>query len=330
VEQGTAVRIMTGAPLPDGADAVVPIEETSEAWRAKERTLPEQIEVRRTVGAGDYVRPVGGDVTSGTAVLAPGHLIRPAEINLLASLGITDVAVVRRPRVAILSTGDELIGVEEPLRPGKIRNSNGYTQAAQVTQAGGIPVPLGVGRDTEEDVRGRLQAGLEAGVDLFVSSAGVSVGVYDVVTAVLQQAGAVNFWRVRMRPGKPLAFGQYGGVPYLGFPGNPVSAMVSFERFGRPALLKMGGHSQLERPQVQARLTAPLESDGRESYIRVVVRRTAEGYTATPTGDQGSHMLSSLVTANALLVLPEGVRHAAVGEQYGAMMLDWPEVVGSG
>lgn len=328
VERGTAVRIMTGAPLPDGADAVVPVEDTDEAWRDKARGLPTHVEIRRTVLAGDFVRPAGGDIARGTAVLQPGHRLRPAEISLLASLGQTEVAVVRRPRVGVLSTGDELLEVHEALQPGKIRNSNGYAQAAQVAEAGGIPIPLGIGRDTEADVRDRLQAGLEAGVDLFISSAGVSVGVYDVVTAVLQSAGSIGFWRVRMRPGKPLAFGRYQGIPYFGFPGNPVSAMVSFERFGRPALLKMGGHTALQRPQLPVTLTVAVDSDGRESYLRALVQRTAEGgYSAAPTGDQGSHMLSSLVTANALLIIPEGVRHAAVGDVLQALMLDWPEWV---
>lgn len=328
VERGTAVRIMTGAPLPDGADAVVPIEDTDEAWIHKNRQLPERVEIRRRVDVGDFVRPVGDDIERGTTVLAAGHRLRPAEISLLASLGQTEVAVVRRPCVGILATGDELLEVHEPLRPGKIRNSNGYAQAAQVAEAGGIPIPLGIGRDTEADIRGRLQAGLEAGVDLFISSAGVSVGVYDVVTAVLQSAGSIGFWRVRMRPGKPLAFGRYQGIPYFGFPGNPVSAMVSFERFGRPALLKMGGHVQVERPQVWVELTQALVSDGRESYVRALVQRTAEGgYTAVPTGDQGSHMLSSLVTANALLIIPEKVTFVPLGHKLKALMLDWPEWV---
>lgn len=327
VSKGTAVRIMTGAPLPTGADAVIPVEETDEAWRDKNRPLPPTIQINRTVQVGDYVRKLGEDITSGTAVLQPGHLLRPPEVALLAALGQTELAVVRQPRVGILATGDELIEVYEPLRPGKIRNSNGYAQAAQVADAGGIPISLGIGRDTEADTRGRLQAGLEAGVDLFISSAGVSVGVYDVVTAVLQSAGSINFWRVRMRPGKPLAFGHYAGIPYFGLPGNPVSAMVSFERFARAAIRKMGGHAHLHRPQIAATLTTTLHSDGRESYIRAVIQHTAAGYTATPTGEQGSHLISSLTQANALLIIPEGVREAAVGTTLSALMLDWPETI---
>ncbi len=330
VPEGTAVRIMTGAPLPLGVDAVIPVEDTTEAWRDADRTLPKTIGLKRAVKAGDYVRQAGEDIEAGTAVLQPGHYLRPQEIGILASLGVAEVQVVRQPRVGILATGDELIPVAEPLTPGKIRNSNGYTQAAQVRALGAIPIELGVARDTEKDVRAKLQAGLDAGVDLFISSAGVSVGVYDVVTAVLQQKGSVNFWRVRMRPGKPLAFGTYAGVPYLGLPGNPVSAMVSFERFARAAILKMGGHQNVDRPQVMATIQEEMHSEGRESYIRVVVERTVDGaggesYTAVATGGQGSHIMTSLVKANGLMIIPEGVTHVPAGTQLPTLMINWPQ-----
>jgi len=327
-EEGQTVRIMTGAPLPDGADAIIPVEETSEPWRERDRPLPGEIDVYRSVEPGDYVRYPGEDIDAGEEVLPPGHVLRPQEISVLASLGVAEVKVVRRPRVAILATGDELIPVNEPLQPGKIRNSNGYAQTAQVIALGAVPVPLGIARDTEEDVRDRLQAGLDAGMDLFVSSAGVSVGAYDVVKAVLEDAGNVGFWRVRMRPGKPLAFGTYAGIPYLGLPGNPVSSMVSFERFARPAILKMAGHEDLERPQVTVTMRDEIYSDGRETYARATVERRAEGgYVATTTGSQGSHIMTSLVKANALVIVPEGVKHVPAGEQLQAMMIDWPSTV---
>lgn len=324
---GTAVRIMTGAPIPPGADAVVPVEETNEPWRDGNRPLPETILIKRQVHAGDYVRPIGEDILVGQQVLDIGHQIRPQEVGVLASLGVTHVAVIRRPRVAILATGDELIEVDEPLRPGKIRNSNGYTQTAQIAALGAIPIPLGVARDDEADVRAKLQIGLDAGVDIFISSAGVSVGAYDVVKAVLEQAGNIGFWRVRMRPGKPLAYGQYQGIPYLGLPGNPVSAMVSFERFARPAVLKMGGHTHLDRPRIMVTMKEAIHSDGRESYIRAVVTKEGETYTAVTTGGQGSHIMTSLVKANALLVVPEGVTDVSPGTTLSAMMIDWPETV---
>jgi len=328
VGPGTAARIMTGAPMPAGADAVVPVEDTNESWRGKERPLPPAIQIFRSVQPGDYVRHVGEDMRAGQTVLESGHVLRPQEIGVLASLGVSQVAVVKRPSVAILSTGDELLAVDQPLTPGKIRNSNGYAQAAQVAALGAVPLMLGIAGDTETAVRSRLQAGLEVGVDLFVSSAGVSVGAYDVVKAVLEQEGQVGFWRVRMRPGKPLAYGRYHGVPYLGLPGNPVSAMVSFERFARAAILKMAGHTNLERPQVRAVLQESFQSDGRESYIRAIVTRTPDGvYQATTTGSQGSHMMTSLVKANALIIVPEGVTHVEAGEQVCAWMLDWPASV---
>ena len=327
VTPGTAARIMTGAPLPDGADAVVPVEDTDEPWRDRDRPLPERVAVRRAVGRGDYVRYPGEDIRAGQMVLAAGHVVRPQEIGVLASLGVERVAVVRRPRVGVLATGDELIDVGAPLTPGKIRNSNGYAQAAQVRALGGEAIPLGVAGDREADVRARLDAGVAAGADLLVSSAGVSVGAYDVVKAVLDQAGGVAFWRVRMRPGKPLAFGDYRGVPFLGLPGNPVSAMVSFERFARPAILKMAGRRELERPGVAAIVLEELHSDGRESYLRAVVSRDERGYVATTTGSQGSHIMTSLVQANALLIVPEGVTTVAAGMTLRAVMIDWPSDV---
>jgi molybdopterin molybdotransferase len=325
VQRGTAVRIMTGAPVPPGANAVVPVEDTDEAWRNRERPLPEQIQVHRPVQPGDYIRHPGEDIESGQTILEKGHILRPQEVGVLASLGISYVSVIRRPRVAILATGDELLEVEQPLQPGKIRNSNGYTQAAQILALGAIPMQLGIAEDTETAVRQKLKVGLDANVDLFISSAGVSVGAYDVVKAVLEAEGNVGFWRVRMRPGKPLAYGTYHGIPYLGLPGNPVSAMVSFERFARAAIRKMAGHTQLDRPTLPVTVQNEIHSDGRESYIRAIVTPEGGTYQAQVTGDQGSHIMTSLVKANALLIVPEGVTFVPKGGQLTAWMLDWPE-----
>ncbi len=327
VTSGTAVRIMTGAPLPLGADAVVPVEDTNEAWRNPERPLPEHVQIKREVNSGDYVRQPGEDIKSGQTIIPRGHLLRPQEVGVLASLGVAEVSVVRRPKVGVLATGDELIAIEESLQPGKIRNSNGYTQTAQVLAIGGIPVSLGIARDTEVDVTQKLQKGLDAGVDLFISSAGVSVGAYDVVKAVLEREGNVGFWRVRMRPGKPLAFGKYKGVPYLGLPGNPVSAMVSFERFARAAILKMAGRVDLERPLIDVILRETIDSDGRESYLRAIVTKEDGQYVATTTGNQGSHIMTSLVMANALLIVPEGLIQVNAGDKLQAWMVDWPEII---
>jgi molybdopterin molybdotransferase len=324
---GTAARIMTGAPMPAGADAVVPVEDTDEPWRGAERPLPERIAVRRGVNAGDYVRGPGEDIRAGTTVLEAGHAIRAQEVGVLASMGFVAVPVIRRPRVGILATGDELVDVDQPLGPGKIRNSNSYAQAAQVLALGGEPVMLGIAGDRLEDVRERLHAGLAHGIDLFVSSAGVSVGAYDVVKVVLEEEGEILFWRVRMRPGKPLTFAAYHGIPYLGLPGNPVSAMVSFERFARPAILKLAGQRDLHRPTVKVVLSESITSDGRESYIRAIVRRDGEGYEAATTGSQGSHILTSMARANALLLVPEGVKEVPAGTTLTAVMIDWPATV---
>ncbi|MEZ4516325.1 MAG: molybdopterin molybdotransferase MoeA [Chloroflexota bacterium] len=214
-----AARIMTGAPMPEGADAVVPVEDTSIPWRDQTADLPETVDIRRSVQVGNSVRFPGEDIREGDKVLEAGKILRPQEIGVLAALGVTVVAVYRRPRVGVLATGDELVGIEDALSPGKIRNSNSYALSAQISAAGAEPVMLGVAGDTEDAVRERLQLGLDEDVDLFISSAGVSVGAYDVVRSVLESSGSMNFWRVRMRPGKPLAFGQYGGVPYPGLAG---------------------------------------------------------------------------------------------------------------
>lgn len=327
VREGTAARIMTGAAMPEGADAVVPVEDTNEPWRDAERPLPEDILISRAVAHGDYVRPVGEDIEAGQVVLSAGHVLRPQEIGVLAALGVSQVPVFRRPRVGLLSTGDELIAVEEALQPGKIRDSNSYAQAAQIKNLGAEPIRLGVARDIEADVRQKLEIGISQGVDLFVSSAGVSVGAYDVVKAVLEKEGNVGFWRVRMRPGKPLAFGTYHGVPYLGLPGNPVSAMVSFERFVRPAILKLAGFEAFSRPEVTVLFQEEIASDGRETYVRAIVSRKADRYEAISTGSQGSNVLTSLVKANALVIIPEGMKKVTAGTPLQAMMIDWPEIV---
>jgi molybdopterin molybdotransferase len=341
VEPGTAVRIMTGAPLPSGADAVVPIEDTSDFDRPKDQRLEapsQEVVVREGVGPGEHVRPAGEDIQLGEGVMAPGRVIRPQEIGVLASLGHKTVLVHRRPKVAILATGDELLDVGEPLLPGKIRNSNEYTNAALVERTGGIPLRLGIARDTVHDLRASIRAGLDQGADLFLTSGGVSVGDYDVVKDVLGSEGQMQFWQVRMKPGKPLAFGLLTGdrsgtrlrkrVPLIGLPGNPVSAMVSFEQFARPAILKMLGHRDLSKPTVRAILTEKLTNSGRRAYVRVIVTRQGWRFLARTTGEQGSGVLTSMARANGLAIVPEGTHRLEVGEEVVVQMLDWPEGAG--
>ncbi|NLF11137.1 MAG: molybdopterin molybdotransferase MoeA [Anaerolineaceae bacterium] len=329
VEPGTAIRIMTGAPLPDGADAVVPFEDTGDMDRSKEARLEEpasEIEVRRAVHSRDNTRPAGEDIRRGEVAMAAGRVIRPQEIGVLASLGRETVLVHRRPRVAILATGDELLEIQEPLAPGKIRNSNEYTNAALVTRTGGVPIRLGIARDTRADLTDKIRQGLEQGADLFLTSGGVSVGDYDVVKDVLGTEGEMQFWQVNMKPGKPLAFGLLpGGVPLIGLPGNPVSAMVSFEQFARPAILKMLGHQDLDKPTVRAILDEPLTNSGRRGFIRVVVARRPDGYHARTTGEQGSGVLTSMAKANGLAIVHEGILRVDAGTEVVVQMLDWPE-----
>ena len=332
VEPGTAIRIMTGAPLPEGADAVVPYEDTSDFDRSKDERLAApagEIWVRAAVQPRDHIRSAGEDIRRGERVMAPGRVIRPQEIGVLASLGRESVLVHRRPRVAILATGDELLEVHEPLQPGKIRNSNEYTNAALVARTGGIPIRLGIARDTKEHLVAKIRAGLEQGADLFLTSGGVSVGDFDVVKDVLGSEGQMQFWQVRMKPGKPLAFGLLaGGVPLIGLPGNPVSAMVSFEQFARPAILKMLGHTNLAKPEVRAILDEPLTNSGRRAFVRVIVSRREGRYHARTTGEQGSGVLSSMSRANGLAIIPEEVEYVEPGSEVTVQMLDWREGVG--
>ncbi|MDQ2809309.1 MAG: molybdopterin molybdotransferase MoeA [Chloroflexota bacterium] len=347
VGPGEALRIMTGAPLPPGADAVIRFEDTSEgdainrgaphaanrpdprkaAWRAESGTST--VQLYAAVQPGDSVRPAGEDYRAGQMVLARGTVIRPFEIALLAAVGRATVLTHRRPRVVILATGDELVEPGASLGPGQIRNSNSLGLAAQVQAAGGLPIVLGIARDTVAALTACIAEGMAHAPDLFVSSAGVSVGDYDMVKEVLDAEGTMHFWQVRMKPGKPLAFGVLRGVPVLGLPGNPVSALVSMEQFGRPAILQMLGRTALARPTVSVQAdTAIPNTSGRDHYIRAVVTRDAAGgYHARSTGEQGSGMLTSLTGANAMLIVAAHRTLVQAGETVPAIMLDWPEDV---
>ncbi len=334
VERGTAMRIMTGAPLPQGADTVVRFEETSEGVEARGAGKHrETVEILQATRRGENARAAGEDIHAGEVVLPRGTVVRAAVIGVLASLGKKEVSVHRRPRVAILATGDELVDVDQPIAPGKIRNSNEYTNAAAVLQAGGIPIRLGIARDNIGDLTAKIRAGLDADADLFLTSAGVSVGDYDMVKDVLNAEGEMHFWQVRMKPGKPLAFGVLRGnaehrrdVPLLGLPGNPVSAMISFEVFARPAILTMLGKTALTRPSVRAMLLEDVENTAsRRNFIRVVVEKREDGYAARMTGEQGSGILTSVARANGLLIVPEDVTLVRRGTVVDVQMLDWPE-----
>ncbi len=324
VEPGTAIRIMTGAPIPAGADAVVPFEETGEGQTDSRGSATRgQVAVLKAARPGANIRPTGEDVHLGETVLTRGSVVRPAEVGLLASVGRPSVLVHRRPRVAILATGDELVGVDQVPGPGQIRNSNNYTVAAAVLRYGGIPLMLGIARDNIPDLTTKIQAGLAQQPDLFITSGGVSTGDFDVVKNVLAAEGEIGFWRVRMKPGKPLAFGKLHGVPHLGLPGNPVSSLVSFELFARPALLLMQGKTRLDKPTVEATLVDGVRhKDDRRHYMRVIVEKRGGDWVARLTGEQGSGILSSVTKANGLAIAPEEMSSVAPGTRLQVMLLD--------
>jgi molybdopterin molybdotransferase len=320
VEEGTAMRVMTGAPIPPGADTVIQIELTR--YDGPESPW---VEILEEVPPGNNIRPAGEDMRRGQIVLSRGIEIGPWEIGILATLGWATVPVVRQPRVAILGTGDEVIDVNEPLRPGKIRNSNSYLLEAAVRKAGAEAHRLGVARDTVESLREKFTEAIT--YDLILTSGGVSVGDFDLVKNIMQEQGQIDFWRINMRPGKPVAFGYISKVPLLGLPGNPVSTAVTFELFGRPVIRKMMGHTRLFKPQVDVVVEDGVSDRAtRRHYVRAYVEWRDGRFVAHTTGNQGSNILTSLLNANALIIVPEGGFEVHPGDTAKAMMLDWPEV----
>jgi molybdopterin molybdotransferase len=318
---GTTARIMTGAPLPDGADAVVPVEDTDFNYRVLEQKAPKTVRIFHTARPDQYLRPKGQDVKLGELVMEKDVCLRPQDLGFLSMLGVSKLPLYRQPRVAIFSTGDELVPVDMPLTPGKIHDANTYTLVAAVHEAGAVPISLGIVPDRAEEVEASLDRAVTQGVDLILSSAGVSVGAFDFVRSVVQARGKLDFWRVNMRPGKPLAFGHYRDIPFVGLPGNPVSSYVGFEIFVRPAILKMNGRKTFLRRAERARLLEAIESDGRESYLRAIVRRQDKSLVARLTGHQGSGNLRSLVQANALLVIPSAVKSLPAGAEVDALLM---------
>jgi molybdopterin molybdotransferase len=316
----SAARITTGAMLPIGADTIVPVEDTDDGSRGSS-ALPSAVSINKAFKRGAFVRYRGDDVKRGEVVLKASAIIHAADIALLASVGHIRVKVYRRPRVAVLATGDELVEPDQTPERGQIRNSNEYAVAALIAQYGGVPVQLGVARDQSESITRKLDQAIGQGVDLIIASAGVSVGAYDFVKDVIASNGAIDLWRVRMRPGKPLAFGNYRGVPFFGLPGNPVSAMLTFEQFVRPVLLVMQGVANWRKPTIDVVLLESIESDGRETYARAIVQREGERWTARLSGGQESNMIKSLSRANALVIMPDGVTHLDRGSSAQAQLL---------
>ncbi|PKN86225.1 MAG: hypothetical protein CVU51_07515 [Deltaproteobacteria bacterium HGW-Deltaproteobacteria-1] len=314
MNKGQAARVMTGAMIPKGADAVVIREDTEEKGKT--------VIIKTPVSRGAEVRFAGEDVKKGEPVIKTGSVLRPGHIGMLAALGRAFVTVYQKPRVAILSTGDELVELEADPSPGKIVNSNSYSLAAQVRDCGGIPMMLGIAHDNRSELAEKFQAAGRA--DVVLSSGGVSVGDYDFVKDVMADSGnAMHFWKVAMRPGKPTAFGSINGVPLFGLPGNPAAVMVSFEQLVRPYLLKMQGHSRIFRQIFKAVSAQSIRKEtGFKHFLRAVVQKEGDRYVARMTGEQGSGILKSMVAANAFIVLDENVSSVKKGDEVVLQMLD--------
>jgi molybdopterin molybdotransferase len=317
IRPGEAFRIFTGAPLPEAADSIIPQEDVAVDGSA--------LLVPRPVREGDFVRPRGEDMRRGDRVLERGRVLTAADIGLLATVGGSPVSVIRRPRVGILSTGDELVDLGGRIGPGQIPNSNSYSLIAQVTEAGAVPVSLGIAGDRLEEIEARFRWGL--GCDVLISSAGVSVGEHDFVKDALARLGAEqHLWLVDMRPGKPIAFSTIpqdgkGALAAFALPGNPVSAMVTFELFVRPAILRMAGHTRLHRPTIAARAQEPIRNgDTRRGYLRVTLSPSDDGYRARLTGTQSSGVLRSMVAADGLAIVA-GQTTIAPGEPVKVIVL---------
>ncbi len=325
---GTAVRIMTGAPVPTGADAVIPFENTDEEERKRRGEELDHIGLRVVPRERANIRAAGEDIAQGAVVLQRGRLLAPADIGIAASVGRTRLTVVRRPVVAVISTGDEIVEPGEQLRPGTIYDSNSHTLGALVRWYGGIPDLLGIARDNEASLNAFIDRAL--GADLVVTSAGVSRGEYDVVKAVLAARGRIASRSVRMKPARPLAFGSLisgrRSIPHIGLPGNPVAVVVAFETFVRPAILNMRGIGDHAHRRVQATLDAGIANrDHRRVYSRVVVYESEDGsgLRARPSGAQGSGILTAAAAANGFAICPEHLERLDPGDQVTVEMLDW-------
>jgi len=317
VGRGEAVRIMTGAPMPPGSDAVVRSEDAERGEGV--------VRILKGVAPGYDVRMAGEDVRRGEMVLKSGIVVRPGEVGMLATLGRREARIYRAPMVAVLTTGDELVEPDEPVTPGKIRNSNLYSLSAQVIAAGGRPLLLGVARDRVGTLESKVRAGI-AQADMLITSGGVSVGDYDVVKTVLSDLGEIIFWRVKMRPGAPVVFGRLEAKPMFGLPGNPTASMVAFEQFVRPALLKMAGRTRLRRHEVEATLEGTVKNRmGFRNFVRAVATERDGEWYVRASGAQGSAILRSMVQSNSLLVVPEMAGRLQPGDRAHVQLLDLPE-----
>lgn len=306
---GEALRIMTGAQIPENADVVVPVENTNVQERDPGAGLPDFIKISTKYKSGSYIRNQGEDFQVGTELLNSGHKLKPQDLGILAMLGISNVKVYRKPKIGLLSSGNELLKIGDELEDGKIRETNSFTISALLKELGCEVEFLGIAKDTEDDVVKLLDAAVNNEVDLIISSAGVIVGVYDYLRIVIEKYGYLDVWKINMRPGKPLMFGNYKSIPIIGLPGNPVSSFVGFEVFVRPYLNKMSGNHKWKRIALSAKLTEDIYSDGRESYLRAFLKPNVENQLEVHfNSHQGSGNLYSLSIANGLIIVPPGVK----------------------
>lgn len=321
IHPGETMRIMTGAITPESADAVVPVEMTDFNYRQIDAELPDTVKFLDPIAGQKHIRRLGENYQVGEELVRAGNRLLPKDVGIIAQAGIPEVDVYQRPRIALFSTGDELLPVEAPLETGKIRETNSLTLSALASNCGAEINNLGIFKDDEKEIRRALDQAVDGGVDMIISSAGVSVGAYDFIRIIISEQGDLDFWKVNMRPGKPFLFGHYRNIPYIGLPGNPVSSFVGFEVFLRPALNFMGGVKNWSRLTWQATLDQEVSSDGRESYLRVILEKEMGNWTATPIENQSSGNLYSLAQANGLIIVPAGVKSLPAGSQVEAWLI---------
>jgi molybdopterin molybdotransferase len=317
---GRAMRIMTGAPIPQEADAVIPLEDITED---SPDTTTHTIVITTGVKPGQYIRPRGQDIRQGDIIFNPGRRLFPQDIGLLAALGVTEIKIYASPKVALLSSGDELVQPNEALAPGKIRDANSSFLESLLTLDHAAALPLGIAADSMISVQEKLDTAVDQNVDLIITSAWVSVGSYDFVRSVITSKGNLDFWRVNIRPGKPIAFGHYRNTPVIGLPGNPVSAFVGYQVFVRPVLDRLSGIPKSNLLIVKALLAEDIQSDGRESYLRGKLDPVSTGtWKVSLVGHQGSGNLRALSEANALLIIPSGVKSLPAGSEVDAWLFN--------
>ena len=330
VSPTTAIRIMTGAQIPNGADAVVPFEDTNETELLSNNLPLTKIKIYKKVISGQYVRPAGEDISLGQLIVSKGTIVNPPIIGLLSSVGIKSISVTKRPTVAVISTGSELVAPGSRLSKSKVYDSNQFAISAYVKSCGGIPKLLGIAKDDIEDISSKIKQGLDA--DMIITSAGVSKGDYDLVKKVLSDFGNIHFWSVQMKPAKPIAFGiinrkNQPPVPLLGLPGNPVSALIGFHKFGKPAIYKMMNKPIATKQNIVAILEdAIINKDNRRIFARVLVYRKNNQYFAKLAGKQGSNLMSTVVNANGLATCPETSLCMMPGEKISVEIFDWSDI----